>query len=71
MSANTQELGKDKWLCLLSGKKFMVSVCVCIDVGYIGGTGYAGPQHAKVLGAKGTGLVKQLELHRTNCVVPI
>ena len=34
MSANTQELGKDKWLCLLSGKKFMVSVCVCIDVGY-------------------------------------
>lgn len=26
VSANTQELGKDKWLCPLSGKKFKVSV---------------------------------------------
>lgn len=25
VSANTQELGKDKWLCPLSGKKFKVS----------------------------------------------
>lgn len=25
--ANTQELGKDKWLCPLSGKKFKVCVC--------------------------------------------
>lgn len=24
VSANTQELGKDKWLCPLSGKKFKV-----------------------------------------------
>ena len=27
VSANTQELGKDKWLCPLSGKKFKVSAC--------------------------------------------
>lgn len=27
VSANTQELGKDKWLCPLSGKKFKVSTC--------------------------------------------
>lgn len=27
VNANTQELGKDKWLCPLSGKKFKVSVC--------------------------------------------
>lgn len=26
VSANTQELGKDKWLCPLSGKKFKVSI---------------------------------------------
>lgn len=26
ISANTQELGKDKWLCPLSGKKFKVRV---------------------------------------------
>ena len=26
VNANTQELGKDKWLCPLSGKKFKVSV---------------------------------------------
>ena len=25
VNANTQELGKDKWLCPLSGKKFKVS----------------------------------------------
>lgn len=25
--ANTQELGKDKWLCPLSGKKFKVCAC--------------------------------------------
>lgn len=25
VSANTQELGKDKWLCPLSGKKFKVN----------------------------------------------
>lgn len=25
ISANTQELGKDKWLCPLSGKKFKVT----------------------------------------------
>lgn len=29
VSANTQELGKDKWLCPLSGKKFKVSVKSC------------------------------------------
>lgn len=29
VSANTQELGKDKWLCPLSGKKFKVELsCV-------------------------------------------
>lgn len=28
--ANTQELGKDKWLCPLSGKKFKVSAWVRI-----------------------------------------
>ena len=27
VNANTQELGKDKWLCPLSGKKFKVSAC--------------------------------------------
>lgn len=27
VSANTQELGKDKWLCPLSGKKFKVRAC--------------------------------------------
>lgn len=27
VNANTQELGKDKWLCPLSGKKFKVRVC--------------------------------------------
>ena len=32
VSANTQELGKDKWLCPLSGKKFKVCVCVCVCV---------------------------------------
>lgn len=26
VSANTQELGKDKWLCPLSGKKFKVQL---------------------------------------------
>lgn len=26
VSANTQELGKDKWLCPLSGKKFKVGL---------------------------------------------
>ena len=26
VSANTQELGKDKWLCPLSGKKFKVAL---------------------------------------------
>lgn len=26
LSANTQELGKDKWLCPLSGKKFKVDM---------------------------------------------
>lgn len=30
VSANTQELGKDKWLCPLSGKKFKVHhQCLC------------------------------------------
>ena len=29
VSANTQELGKDKWLCPLSGKKFKVCACAC------------------------------------------
>ena len=28
VSANTQELGKDKWLCPLSGKKFKVGLGV-------------------------------------------
>lgn len=28
VSANTQELGKDKWLCPLSGKKFKVLFAV-------------------------------------------
>ena len=34
LSANTQELSKDKWLCPLSGKKFKVgsAVCVCVSV---------------------------------------
>lgn len=30
VSANTQELGKDKWLCPLSGKKFKVKTLVCL-----------------------------------------
>lgn len=40
VSANTQELGKDKWLCPLSGKKFKVlrdawvlSVCHVFMIG--------------------------------------
>lgn len=33
VSANTQELGKDKWLCPLSGKKFKVSSCKAKDSG--------------------------------------
>lgn len=30
--ANTQELGKDKWLCPLSGKKFKVHLYLCVCV---------------------------------------
>lgn len=29
VTSNTQELGKDKWLCPLSGKKFKVWECGC------------------------------------------
>jgi len=32
VTANTQELGKDKWLCPLSGKKFKVGPHVCSKV---------------------------------------
>lgn len=35
VTANTQELGKDKWLCPLSGKKFKV----LLSSGSVGGGG--------------------------------
>lgn len=35
VSANTQELGKDKWLCPLSGKKFKVSKTVFRTVQHV------------------------------------
>lgn len=39
LTANTQELSKDKWLCPLSGKKFKVrsAPCVCLCRLWFGG----------------------------------
>ena len=34
--ANTQELGKDKWLCPLSGKKFKGPGTNCVKIGLPG-----------------------------------
>ena len=32
VTANTRELDKEKWLCVLCGKMFKVCVCVCVCV---------------------------------------